>query len=398
MKRDAILDEESDGVPGKIPAEPESRGSGAGCGGRDCGSGSGHFASEGKIVTVTSASGNGGAEAGGIGTAGMGSTELESPASSSPSSAKNSPPSAPEQPKAPLGWVIAAFAAVYIIWGSTYFGITVAVQTIPPFLMAGTRFLIAGGGLYWVLRRFGIAAPTRPQWKTGVIVGGLLIFGGNGGVSWVQGRVPSGLSALIIASVPLWIMILDWLRPGGSRPRGIVLAGLAVGGAGVLMIVLGRNSLGQRAVDPVGAAILLLAAISWAAGSVYSRFAAKPASALMTVSQQMIAGGAFQFLAGIADGEIPRFDPAKITAASAWAFVYLTLFGSLVGYTAYVWLLRVSTPAKVSTYAYVNPLVAVVLGHWLLKETLPASVAVAGALILLSVILISRSPQPVDAK
>lgn len=307
-----------------------------------------------------------------------------------------SPEAAP--PKAPLGWVITAFAALYIIWGSTYFGITVAVQTIPPLLMAGTRFLIAGLGLYAVLRRLGVAAPTRHQWKTGIIVGALLIFGGNGGVSWVQGRVPSGLSALIIASVPLWIMLLDWLRPGGTRPRGLVLVGLAVGGIGVLLIVLGKNALGQRAVDPVGAVILVLAAILWAVGSVYSRFAVKPASALMTVSQQMIAGGALQFLAGIADGELARFDPAKITSASAWAFIYLTLFGSLVGYTAYVWLLRVSTPAKVSTYAYVNPLVAVILGHWLLKESLPASVAVAGGLILLSVILISRSSQPVRRK
>lgn len=298
-----------------------------------------------------------------------------------------------EGKKAPLAWVIAAFAALYIIWGSTYLGITVAVQTIPPFLMAGTRFLVAGGGLYWVMRRLGVAAPTRVEWKTGIIVGGLLIFGGNGGVSWVQGRVPSGLSALIIASVPLWIMVLDWLRPGGTRPRGMVMVGLAVGAAGVLLIVLGRNTLGQRAVDPVGAAILLAAAVSWAAGSVYSRFAPKPASALMTVAMQMLAGGAFQFLAGIADGEIPRFDPANISAASAWAFVYLTLLGSLVGYTAYVWLLQVSTPAKVSTYAYVNPLVAVILGHWLLGEILPPSVAIAGALILLSVILISRSAQ-----
>lgn len=301
-----------------------------------------------------------------------------------PSQAKTSPN------QAPLPLLVVAFAAVYLVWGSTYLGITLAVKTIPPLLMAGTRFVIAGGFLYVVLRRRGAACPTRPQWVSAVIVGALLLLAGNGGVSWVQGRVPSGISALIIASVPLWILLVDGMRPGGRRPAGRVLLGLAAGGAGVVLIITGRDSFGQRTADPLGVLVLLASALCWAVGSVYARHSPKPASALMTVSMQMLAGGVLQLMAGLALGEGPRFHPAAVTAESAWAFAYLTVVGSLVGYSAYVWLLQVSTPARVATYAYVNPFVAVLLGHWVLKETLPPSVMLAGTLILASVILILR--------
>ncbi len=196
----------------------------------------------------------------------------------------------------------------------------------------------------------------------------------------------------MIASVPLWIMLVDWFRPGGKRPAPVVLAGLATGAAGVVMIILSRDSQGQRATDPVGAAVLLGSSLCWALGSIYSRHSAKPASALMSVAMQMLAGGVLQLLTGLLLGEGHRFDPAQVTAASAWAFLYLMIVGSLVGYTAYVWLLQVSTPARVSTYAYVNPFVAVLLGHLVLKETLPHSVVLAGGLILASVILITRPP------
>lgn len=294
----------------------------------------------------------------------------------------------PKRP--PLALVLAAFLAVYLIWGSTYLGITIAVKTIPPFLMAGIRFMIAGSLMYVVMRRLGCPRPTRPQLVSCVIIGALLILGGNGLVSWAQGRVASGVTALIIASVPLWIMLVDWLRPGGRRPIPMVLLGLATGAAGVTLIILGRDAHGHRATDPLGAAVLLFASLCWAVGSIYSRHSPKPASSLMAVSLQMFAGGVLQTLTGLLSGEAARFHPSQISAASAWAFVYLTLIGSLVGYTAYVWLLQVSTPAKVSTYAYVNPFVAVILGHLVLKESLPHSVVVAGALILASVVLISR--------
>lgn len=296
----------------------------------------------------------------------------------------------PAPARAPLGLVIAAFAAVYVIWGSTYLGITIAVKTIPPFLMAGARFILAGGGMYLVLRQLGVAKPTGGQWSAATIVGSLLILAGNGGVSWAQGRVPSGVTALIIASVPLWIMLVDWLRPGGVRPSVLVLAGLLAGGVGVSVIIVARNSLGQRTLDPAGTVVLLGAALCWALGSIYARHSPKPASPLLWVSMQMLTGGILQLLTGLALGETRGFHPGLISASSAWAFLYLTVIGSLVGYSAYVWLLEVSTPAKVSTYAYVNPFVAVLLGHFVLREELPRSVAAAGLLILASVVLITR--------
>jgi drug/metabolite transporter (DMT)-like permease len=293
-----------------------------------------------------------------------------------------------EQPS--TGLVVTAFAAVYVIWGSTYLGIRLAIDSIPPLLMAGCRFAIAGAILYGAMRLRGAAKPTAQQWKSAAIIGGLLLLGGNGGVSWAQQTVPSGVAALIVAAVPLWIMLVDWLRPHGSRPKLVVWIGLAVGFAGVALIVAGKNQLGHRLIDPAGAVAMVFATITWAIGSVYSRHAAKPDSALVAVAMQMITGGALLLCAGVALGETNRLDLARITPTSMWAFVYLTLIGSLVGFTAYVWLLQVSTPARVSTYAYVNPLIAVFLGHVILHEAVPRSVALAGALILAAVILITR--------
>ena len=286
--------------------------------------------------------------------------------------------------------VMAAFAAVYVIWGSTYLGIRLAIDSIPPFLMAGSRFVLAGAILYGAMRLRGAARPTFPQWKSAAVIGGLLLLGGNGGVSWAQQFVPSGIAALVVAAVPLWIILVDWLRPKGTRPRSVVWIGLAIGFVGVALIVAGKNQLGHRIVHAAGAAALVFATMAWAVGSVYSRHAPKPDSALLAVAMQMIAGGALQLCAGLALGEFTRLNVAQITPTSAWAFVYLTLIGSLVGFTAYVWLLQVSTPARVSTYAYVNPLIAVFLGHLVLKEEVPKTVALAGALILAAVILITR--------
>jgi drug/metabolite transporter (DMT)-like permease len=288
------------------------------------------------------------------------------------------------------GLVVAAFAAVYVIWGSTYLGIRLAIDSIPPLLMAGCRFVLAGVILYGAMRLRGAAKPTAQQWMNSSIIGGLLLLAGNGGVSWAQQTVPSGIAALVVAAVPLWIMLVDWLRPHGSRPQFIVWIGLAVGFAGVALIVAGKNQLGHRLVDPAGAAALVFATVAWAFGSVYSRHAAKPNSALLAVATQMISGGALQLIAGFAFGETSRLNLAHITPTSAWAFVYLTLIGSLVGFTAYVWLLQVSTPARVSTYAYVNPLIAVFLGHLVLHEAVPKTVALAGALIVAAVVLITR--------
>jgi drug/metabolite transporter (DMT)-like permease len=289
----------------------------------------------------------------------------------------------------PLWLVLSAFAAVYVIWGSTYLGIHIAIQSIPPLLMAGCRSLLAGVILYAVLRMRGAARPAALHWGHASVIGSLLLLGGNGGVSWAQQTVPSSIAALIVAATPLWMNLIDWLRPAGKRPHARVFVGLFLGFVGVALIVTSRDHLGHRLLGPVGATVLLLATVSWAFGSVFSPHASQPASPLLAIAMQMITGGAALLLAGMAMGEAARFHPAQITAASATAFVYLTLAGSLVGFTAYVWLLQVSTPARVSTYAYVNPLIAVLLGRLILNEPIPQSVALAGALILASVILIT---------
>lgn len=295
----------------------------------------------------------------------------------------------------PFSLVIAAFAAVYLIWGSTYLGIRLAIDSIPPLLMAGSRFVIAGGVLYLVMRVRGAPRPDRDHWRGSIIIGGLLLMAGNGGVCWAQQTVPSGVAALIVASVPLWIMLVDWLRPQGLRPTRRVVAGLVIGMTGVAVIILGRGALGQRVVEPVAALVLVGANVCWALGSIYARHARKPSSALLGVAMQMLCGGGLQLLLGLILGEAQDLNLAAITPTSAWAFVYLTFIGSLVGFTAYIWLLQVSTPARVSTHAYVNPLVAVLLGSWFLHEPISQNVIIAGALVLLSVLLITRSsPSP----
>ena len=297
-------------------------------------------------------------------------------------------PANPAVETGPSSWlVLAAFAAVYVIWGSTYLCIHLAIQSIPPLLMAGSRFVLAGALLYAVMRARGAARPDAGHWVNSVLIGALLLLGGNGGVTWAQQTVPTNIAALLVAATPLWMNLFDWLRPRGSRPRFAVVCGLVLGFAGVALIIMGRDHLGHRVVAPLGAIVLLLSTITWASGSVYSKYVRQPASALLAIAMQMICGGVILLLAGAALGEARQLHPGAITAASAAAFAYLTLMGSLVGFTAYVWLLQVSTPARVSTYAYVNPLIAVLLGRLVLDEPFPKSLALAAGLILGAVIL-----------
>jgi drug/metabolite transporter (DMT)-like permease len=299
-------------------------------------------------------------------------------------------PTSPHLQASPAVWkVLAAFAAVYLIWGSTYLGIRLAIDSIPPFFMAGARFVIAGGVLYGVMRGLGAARPTLVQWRDATILGALLLLVGNGGMTWAETRVPTNIAALTVAGTPVWMLLLDWIRPGGRRPHGLVFAGLGLGLAGVALIVFSRDAQGHSVVDPGGAVMLLSASLCWAAGSIFSRHARQPASALLAIAMQMLMGGVLMSLTGFALGEGSRLHWEQITPLSAAAFVYLTVFGSLIGFTCYVWLLRVSTPARVSTYAFVNPLIAVVLGRLVLGEALPAGVLVAGTLILAAVILIT---------
>jgi drug/metabolite transporter (DMT)-like permease len=292
--------------------------------------------------------------------------------------------------------LIAAFAALYIIWGSTYLGIRFAIETIPPFLMAGVRFTIAGVLLYTWSRMRGAAPPERRHWISCTIVGLLLLVGGNGAVVWAEQTVPSGLVALLIAIVPCWMVLIEWLRPGGVRPTGRIVAGLVLGLAGLVMLIGPDTVMGGGGVHPVGAIVVALGSLSWAAGSIYSRQASMPKRPRLATGMQMIAGGAGLLIAGVATGEVPRLHVDAVSLRSILALVYLIVFGAIVAYSAYIWLLGVSTPARVSTYAYVNPVVAVILGWALAGEELSGRMLVAAAVIVAGVAMITlgrRRPQ-----
>jgi drug/metabolite transporter (DMT)-like permease len=287
--------------------------------------------------------------------------------------------------------LVAAFAAIYLLWGSTYLFIKFGVETIPPFLMAGARHLLAGSLLFAWLGLRGGMEPMRPaQWAAAAIVGALLLVGGNGSVSWAEQRVPSGLAALLVATVPLWIVLLEWLRPGlrssGARPCWGAALGLLLGFGGVGLLV-GPSKFNHR-VDPLGAAVLVLASLSWAIGSLYSRSHKVPIAPLQAAAMQSLAGGGILFALSAASGEWARLDPAQVSLRSVLSLLYLVLFGSLLGFTAYIWLLRVTTASRVSTYAYVNPVVAVLLGWLFAGEAVTPRMIGATALIVVAVALV----------
>ncbi|HUH13865.1 MAG TPA: EamA family transporter [Longimicrobiales bacterium] len=287
--------------------------------------------------------------------------------------------------------VLAALFALYVIWGSTYLAIRFAIETLPPFLMAGVRFVVAGGLLYgWVAMRGG-ARPTAAQWRASFIIGGLLLVGGNGAVVWAEERVASGVVALLVATVPVWMVLLDWAQGTGGRPTGKLMLGMLLGLVGLGLLV-GPDALGGGGdVDPLRAGVVVLGSMSWAAGSIYSRKAAVPRSPLLFTATQMLAGGALLLLLGTVLGEWGDVRLDAVSARSALALAYLIVFGAIVGYSAYVWLLRVSTPARVSTYAYVNPLVAVFLGWALAGEVVSPRIGVAAAVIVAGVAIITTS-------
>lgn len=294
--------------------------------------------------------------------------------------------------------VLAAFAIVYVVWGSTYLAIRYAVETIPPFLMVGTRFIVSGVLLYAWARLRGDQRPTAAQWRDATIVGILMLCLGNGAVSWAEQRVPSGLAALLVAVVPLWMVLLDWLRPQGARPRVLVMAGVVVGLAG-LFVLIGPDSLsGHGAVDLVGAIVLIAGSLAWAAGSIYTRYGTVPESAVMSTGVQMIGGSAALLIVGVARGELAMLHPAQISAHSWEGWIYLVTFGSLLGFTAYIYLLQNVSPAKASTYAYVNPLVAVLLGWAIAGETVTARSLAAAAIILGGVAMITLSQNGTASK
>jgi len=285
-----------------------------------------------------------------------------------------------------------ALLALYIIWGSTYLAIRFAVGTIPPFLMAGTRFLVAGIILFAWRRLVGDPAPTARQWRSTAIIGLLLLLGGNGLVSWAEQNVASGIAALLIGSVPFWMVMIEAIRPGGARPNGVVIFGLCVGFGGIVLLVAPwQANNGVIGTHLMGVGALLVAAFLWSLGSIYSRSADLPKSSLLSTGMEMLGGGAGLYFTGTLAGEWHALDIASISSRSWLGLAFLIMFGSLMGFTAYAWLLRVAPVSLVATYAYVNPLVAILLGSLLAQELLNARILMAALVIVGAVVLINHS-------
>jgi drug/metabolite transporter (DMT)-like permease len=290
---------------------------------------------------------------------------------------------------------MAAFAAIYLVWGSTYLAIRVVVETLPPFLAGAFRFLVAGVLLAGFLTWRGAPLPTRAQWAHAAVTGVLLLLGGNGLVMWAERTIPSGLTALLIALTPIWFALLDWLRPGGGRPLLKTVFGIAVGFGGVVLLVTARGTGIHLPAHWPGVLALIGAGICWASGSLYSKYKPNDASPWMNSAAQMICGGTGLFLAGAVFGEPFTTDWSRISARSIIALGYLITFGSLIGFSAYVYVLKVSTPSRVSTYAYINPTIAVFLGWALLHEAVTAQMLWGTLVILVGVIIITVSPSQV---
>lgn len=285
--------------------------------------------------------------------------------------------------------LIAAFAAVYVIWGSTYLFIHFALEDLPPFLLGGIRFLIAGGLLYAWARAQGEPAPDRKQLVACVITGGLFFLCGNGAVVWSQQRLASGLVALLVAIVPLWVVILDWIRPPHNQPRALVLIGVFIGLAGLVLLV-GLDALNRSGeIDLVAALVLAGGSFAWALGTLYAQRATLPKSPLLTAALQLSAGGALLALASSAAREPARMEWAELSLGPILSMLYLILLGSVLAFTAYGWLVRVAPAARVATYAYVNPVVAMFLGWLFADERLTTRTLIASAVILLGVALIT---------
>lgn len=293
--------------------------------------------------------------------------------------------------------VLVAFAAVYVVWGSTYLAIRVGLESFPPFILAGLRHLTAGLVLYPFVRwRTGVR-PTAANWRAALITGFLLLFVGNGGVSWAEQSVPSGITALLVATVSLWLVIVDWLRPGGVQPVPKVVIGLLMGFAGMVLLVGPSHLGGSERVDPRGAAVLVIASLAWACGSLYSKHGGMPFSPMLGVAMQSFTGGVILLLAGRIMGEFHAFHFAAISLRSWIALGYLIVFGSGIGLSAYIYILHKSTPARVGTYAFVNPVVALFLGWLIAGEAITLRTVLAATVILTAVILVITAPHPVSA-
>ena len=288
--------------------------------------------------------------------------------------------------------VLVAFGAVYLIWGSTYLAIRVGVESFPPLLLAGSRHLVFGLMFYPFLRWKTGIRPTLAHWRTASLTGFLLLFVGNGGVCVAEQTVPSGVTALLVATVSLWMVLVDWLRPGGVRPVSRVLVGLLLGFAGLALLVGPKDLGGSARINPVGVAILIVASFAWACGSLYSKHGEMPSSPLLGATMQSLTGGIALWIVGWFSGEVRSLHLAAVSTRSWLAMGYLIFFGSMMGFTAYIYILKHSTATRVATYAFVNPVVALFLGWLLLGESITLRTILAAAVILAAVLLVITAP------
>lgn len=289
-------------------------------------------------------------------------------------------------------WI--ALLALYIVWGSTYLAIRFAVETMPPFLHASLRFLVSGAILFIWRRAAGDPKPTLGNWKATAIVGTFLLVGGNGLVSLAEKTVPSGIAALVIATSPFWLVLFEALRSGGVKPTWQAILALLVGFGGVFLLIGPADFMGaEHKFDTFGVIALLIAPILWSLGSIYAKGADMPKSSLISTGMQMLAGSVSLFIVSVMTGELVGFSFGEVAMRSWWGLLYLITFGSLVGFVSYGWLLHNAPVSLLSTYAYVNPVVAVFLGWLLAGEELSARIAVASAIIIGSVILINWARQ-----
>jgi drug/metabolite transporter (DMT)-like permease len=295
--------------------------------------------------------------------------------------------------------LIAAFAAVYVFWGSTYLAIKYAIETMPPFIMAGSRFLVAGGILF-VLSLFtkDFEMPTWRHWRTSIIVGTLLLLGGNGGVVFAEKYLSSSLAALLVATEPFWIVIFSWLWLSSGKPSGRVVLGLVAGFVGVALLVIGQGTADNGAssyYEILAIVSIIIATMCWAGGSIYGLRAPVPKSALLTAGMQMLSGGAVLMAASLPKGEWSSFAVSQVSSTSWLGLGYLIVFGSLIGFTAYSWLLKNAQPSMVATYAYVNPVIAVFLGWGIAGESITGQMLAGAVFVVVSVVLVTMKPNRV---
>lgn len=288
--------------------------------------------------------------------------------------------------------LVAAFAAVYIIWGSTYLAIVVGLESLPPLVVSACRHFTTGVILYPLLRWKTGIRPTAAQWRTAAITGVLLLLIGNGAVCLSEQSVPSGVAALLVAMVSFWMVVADWLRPGGSKPVPRVIASLVLGFGGLVLLVGPALLGGSERVNPWGAGILMVGSCAWACGSIYSKHNDLPTSPMLGVAMQSLVGGAALWVVALLAGEGQQFHPAAVSWRSWMAVAYLMVFGSGIGFTAYVYLLKKSTAARVGTYAFVNPVVALLLGWVGAGEAVTLRTGLAAAVILTAVLLVISAP------